>query len=847
MGNRSFLLFWLFWQYAFTNPGSTIEYIFPLPGSHHHPKETVIILRFKQISPYRITNRNTFISVNGKKQGKINGRTIISTDRRTIIFKPTQPFLAGEHVSVQIDPHVDNNQATALDTAFQFTITSQKNVRHHQKDHAPQTRVQEPFVPSLKKEPVNGDPIIMNGISIPSDFPWVDITVNDNPDTGYIFLTTGQGSPINYNIILDNSGAPIWYLKTPHRRQDFKVQPDGRITMLRDPDFYQRDYIAMDSTYTVVDTFIAPPGYYVDEHELLVLENGHYFLIAKNDSLVDMSKRISGGDPNATVRGNCVVEMDANDNPIFIWRSWDHFNILDTKYIDLSANLIDYAHMNAIAIDHDGHILISSRHLCEVTKINRQTGEIIWRLGGQNDYFEWINDDDRISWQHDIRVLPNGNYTVFDNGNFRTPEYSRALEFSVDTGSWIVTKEWEYRETPDFFASAWGNVQYLPNGNILIGWAWKTLPKVMEVRRDGSKAFQLDYIDHYPSYRAFRFPWKGKAKVPYLMIESASKYITLLINKFGDDNVDHYNIYSGITPHPTQVIAISTKPFIHLKNLVNEEENYFRVTAVNTAGEESGFSNEESIFVNIIDRGQNMLFNSDFSEGFDHWQWELTEGEANWEITDKEELHFEILESGTARNHIQVRQPNILLVQGRTYLLEFDAYAIQDRIIEAEVKKNVIPWTNYSKKGLTLITEEQTHYSYQFVMEEFTDPNARVEFNVGKSNIDVYLDNVSLKEVVSIVRAQGEDHINAFTLSDNYPNPFNPSTKISYTISNPDFVFLKIYDVLGREVQTLVEEFQGAGNYIVNFNGKNLSSGVYFYQLQVGNVDLETKKMLLMR
>ena len=132
-----------------------------------------------------------------------------------------------------------------------------------------------------------------------------------------------------------------------------------------------------------------------------------------------MSQYINGANPNATVIGNSVVEMDANDNPVFIWRSWDHFNILDAIHENLYGSLVDYVHMNAIAIDHDGHILISSRHLDEITKINRQTGEIIWRLGGRHDYFTWINDDERISHQHDIRVLPNGNYTVFDNGKFQ--------------------------------------------------------------------------------------------------------------------------------------------------------------------------------------------------------------------------------------------------------------------------------------------------------------------------------------------------------------------------------------------------------------------------------------------
>ena len=86
-----------------------------------------------------------------------------------------------------------------------------------------------------------------------------------------------------------------------------------------------------------------------------------------------------------------------------------------------------------------------------------------------------------------------------------------------------------------------------------------------------------------------------------------------------------------------------------------------------------------------------------------------------------------------------------------------------------------------------------------------------------------------------------------FTLNQNYPNPFNSSTIISYSIQKTDFVTLKIYDILGREIQTLVNGFKKADDYTVIFNAKNLSSGVYFYNLEIGNTFNKTKKMLLLR
>ena len=83
-------------------------------------------------------------------------------------------------------------------------------------------------------------------------------------------------------------------------------------------------------------------------------------------------------------------------------------------------------------------------------------------------------------------------------------------------------------------------------------------------------------------------------------------------------------------------------------------------------------------------------------------------------------------------------------------------------------------------------------------------------------------------------------------LGQNYPNPFNPSTTISYSLSQSGFVKLKVYDVLGREVANLVSMEQSTGNYKVEFNASNLTSGIYFYRLQSGDFT-ETKKLILLR
>lgn len=86
----------------------------------------------------------------------------------------------------------------------------------------------------------------------------------------------------------------------------------------------------------------------------------------------------------------------------------------------------------------------------------------------------------------------------------------------------------------------------------------------------------------------------------------------------------------------------------------------------------------------------------------------------------------------------------------------------------------------------------------------------------------------------------------SYSLAQNYPNPFNPSTKIDYQIPESGFVAVKVYNLLGKEVTSLVNEEQSAGKYTLNFNGDGLSSGVYFYKIQSGSFN-ETKKMILIK
>jgi len=103
-----------------------------------------------------------------------------------------------------------------------------------------------------------------------------------------------------------------------------------------------------------------------------------------------------------------------------------------------------------------------------------------------------------------------------------------------------------------------------------------------------------------------------------------------------------------------------------------------------------------------------------------------------------------------------------------------------------------------------------------------------------------------LKNTPTVVEHGNGDIPYTFTLFANYPNPFNPTTTIKFSVPGTHFVTLQVFDMLGREIETLVNEEKSVGNYELKFDGSNLTSGIYFYRLQAGNF-VETKKLILLK
>ena len=725
------------------------QYLYPPPNAAHVPEEAHLIIRFDHVSPNDINDLDQLVNLYGENDQRYDGFCKIASDQKTILFTPDHPFIDGETIRVLLSPDLVGDKAGAVGPiSYEFTITASIAPEHPE----PHSTDQDGLAKRADIDPGQGQARIMpNGVSVPSNFPHINITINNQPDDGYIFIDNRGGRGVPFNVIFDNSGSPVWYQQVWDERRDFKVQANGWATMIIRGGYEEfggsgQGFLALDDRYRPVKTFYASNGYYTDEHELQVLENSGYLIIGRRDMRVDMSQYVPGGRPNAIVQETCIQEYTADDELIFQWAAWDHLDIRDIQLSDPLSNRMYFSHMNSIDIDDDGHIVVSNRELSEITKIHRQTGDIIWRLGGAHNQFTFVNDPlQGTRNQHAARVLGDNVYSAFDNGNGHNPSLSRAVKYKLDTGKMTATLIWEFRDRPDKYSHYMGNAQPLPNGNMLINWAVGHLPKLTEVRPDCSKAFEMNWADQYEAYRVHRCSWNGMVDVPRLQIEEQTDNLTLLFNKFGDPDVAYYRIYAGNAPHPTTVLDTSRITLKKISNIANGRY-WFRVTAVNRSGEESGFSNEEVAYVSFTEPGANVVDNSDFSSGKNDWTWELQgDGQAEWAVEDGV-AHISISNGGSNDHDVQLRQNGIPLTQGNTYLFEFDAYAETSRIIEAKIGQDQSPYINYSKTTYSQLRDRMTHFSYEFEMQDISDYNARVVFNMGNSDVDVYLDNISIKQ-----------------------------------------------------------------------------------------------------
>ncbi len=403
----------------------------------------------------------------------------------------------------------------------------------------------------------------------PECFPKFNIVTSESPSPGYYFLSgTYYGiQNTTYCIILDTLGFPVFYQKHPSgkRAMGFTMQKNGELSYFGGyQNSLNRKFVILDSTYNIVNELGAVNGFFTDSHELIIEEDGSYWLLAYDIRMVDMSLIVSGGNPNATVVGCVIQHIDTAQNLLFQWNSWNHMDITDcdTLFVDLTAQSIDYVHANALAFDSDGNILLSGRYLNEITKIDIATGDIIWRWGGNNNQFEFQNENDRFFGQHMIRYnKTSDSYTLFDNGNWHSPPHSRGLEFELDQDLFMAYRVSTFDHDPKIFTSAMGGMQRTDDGKTIVNWS-KNNCIFTEYDESNNIVFEIECQDSIiVSYRVTKHDWHTS------------------LFSFVDDEVNFQNIVLGDSA-TIEIGVINNQEYDVVINGFNIENPSFSMTTV---------------------------------------------------------------------------------------------------------------------------------------------------------------------------------------------------------------------------------------------------------------------------
>ena len=801
------------------------EYLSPTPGARLVSPWNNIVLR--PGPPLDATSlAATALTVTGSRSGGHTGCLVVSDDSRTLVFTPDTPFAEGEHVTAALAPGLRAaSGAIVTGVSFDFSVTANdpKRMPHFVADETTGKLVPLERLAARAAAPMAARPAAALD-TVPAAIPTVSLMVSNQPDPGAVFISPFHPSVPGGNLmIVDNAAQVLFYRSLPDFGFDFKMQPNGLLTYFGE----RLAFWGLDSSYAVVDSFRAGNGYTADTHDLQLLPNGHSLLLSYDAQPVAMDEVVPGGLPDAIVVGLVVQELDQARNVVFQWRSWDHFQITDadTCLVDLRSSLVDYVHGNAVEMDTDGSLLISSRAMNEITKIDRSTGDVLWRLGrhAKHNQFTFVGDPGGFTGQHDIRRLPNGNVSLFDNANCPAQGASRGIEYQLDEVNKIATQVWEVRHSPDLYSLFMGNLQRRANGSSMVGWGGTQAdPKVTDVRADGTVALALGFQSPNEwTYRAFRFPWKttrfvlGVDSLDFGVVEiSGSETLAVTIRNHSASPVTITSAIGGTAPFT----AITALPLTLAPNATDSIRVRFAPIALG--------SFRDTLYVRSTHATEIIaqpLVVLGKCEANGVWIEDVTQFEGHSGTTA---FHFRVrivtprpqdvsVRYTTANGSATVADSDYVAITGRATIKEGDTAATITIAVRGDHKIELDEWFFVNLTNPLQVTID--------------DAQAR-----GTIADDDLLAGVDDALPVS------------FALHPTRPNPAHRESTIRYELPRASRVRLEVFDLNGRRVQSLVDGLIPAGRHEATWKPLGGATGVFFCRLRAGDF-AATRKLVLVR
>jgi Arylsulfotransferase (ASST) len=397
-------------------------------------------------------------------------------------------------------------------------------------------------------------------------------------------------------MLVDRRGRLVWFDRSADSTFDVQVQTyKGQRVLTHWHGELIGGYGAgvgeiIDETYTTIATVGNAETQPIDLHEFNLTSRGTALATHYERRPADLSS--IGGAKDGVLLVSHALEIDVATNKVLLdWTSIDHVG-LDESYQPLpsaAGDAYDFFHINSIAEAHDGNLLISGRNTWCVYKVNRTTGEVIWRLNGKRSDFP-VPDDVGFSWQHHVRAHGKSELTVMDNADI-SGHGSLALLLDLDEAGKKISLRRAFQHPAKFVAWTLGSVQVRPDGNVFVGWGAQ--PYFSEFSKDGELLVDGQFNSETRSYRTFLADWNGRPTDKPAMVARSNEGSGFVIYASwnGATEINHWTVLAGADPASLQPVGAQPWTGFETTIVVNSDGPLFQVAAIDGHGNELGRSN----------------------------------------------------------------------------------------------------------------------------------------------------------------------------------------------------------------------------------------------------------------
>ncbi len=568
-------------------------HVIPFPGTPDASPLSQIIFSSLQASELKS------VTVTGSSSGSHAGRIVPLPAGGGTEFKLDHPFAAGEQVSVTAKlassaAGTAEGDPGAATLRFSFTVatpaTTPATARPARASPRAEWLGQLAGTSSTPTQSFRSEP----GIHPPV------ISASADPDSasGDIFLTEFTPPPRarvqNGLMILDHRGGLVWFHPVDGWAANLEAQSYQGHPVLT---WFQQTFahgtrnedVIMDRSYRTVATLQAGDGYRVDMHEFQLTPQGTALVDAYTPVQANLTS--IGGQPHGAVLDCVIQELDVKTGQVlWEWHSLGHVPVSASQDGRPSGwPPYEYFHLNSIQQLPNGNLLISARDTWSVYEIDKQTGRVIWTLGGRYSNFK-MRSGTNFEWQHDAR-LSGHTLSLFDDAALPQEEHqSSAKILRLDTTTMTASLIKRYVHSPPVLTSVEGSAQILANHDVFVGWGRQ--PQFSEYSASGKQIFAGSLPFGTNSYRAYRFRWSGHptARPAVALARQGKDSVKVLVSWNGATQVSSWRVRGGSSPGALKALTTARRSGFQTTIVVSHPPRYLAVQALGARGEVIGTS-----------------------------------------------------------------------------------------------------------------------------------------------------------------------------------------------------------------------------------------------------------------